>query len=63
MVRRSLDSPEASRVELNWNGPGSRSLTVHAARLPGQPIAALSDRPALGANDPTTRALWLSFQA
>ena len=28
------------------------------ARLPGQPIAALMDSPALGANDPTGRALW-----
>jgi two-component system phosphate regulon sensor histidine kinase PhoR len=35
VVRRALDRPEASRQELKWNGPASRSLTVHAARLPG----------------------------
>ena len=28
------------------------------AALPGQPIAALMDQPALGGNDPTGRALW-----
>jgi uncharacterized protein (TIGR02302 family) len=28
------------------------------ARLPGQPIAALMDQPALGKDDPTGRALW-----
>jgi two-component system phosphate regulon sensor histidine kinase PhoR len=37
VVRRALDRPEASRAELIWNGPGTRSLTVHAARLPGPP--------------------------
>jgi two-component system phosphate regulon sensor histidine kinase PhoR len=37
VVRRALDRPEASRAELTWNGPVTRSLTVHAARLPGPP--------------------------
>ncbi len=32
------------------------------ARLPGQPIAALMDRPALGAGDPTGQALWAAHQ-
>ena len=32
------------------------------ARLPGQPIAALMDRPALGATDPTGQALWQAHQ-
>jgi two-component system phosphate regulon sensor histidine kinase PhoR len=36
-VRQALDRPEPHREELGWNGKASRSLTVHAARLPGQP--------------------------
>ncbi len=32
------------------------------ARLPGQPIAALLDKPALGQNDPVGRALWAAHQ-
>jgi two-component system phosphate regulon sensor histidine kinase PhoR len=36
-VRRALDSPEPHREELTWTGPITRSLTVHAARLPGKP--------------------------
>jgi two-component system phosphate regulon sensor histidine kinase PhoR len=37
-VRRALDGSEPSREELNWNGTAAtRSLTVHAARLPGPP--------------------------
>jgi two-component system phosphate regulon sensor histidine kinase PhoR len=40
-VRRALDSPEPHREELNWQsswGGGTvRNLTVHAARLPGDP--------------------------
>src|SRR5262249_2894593 len=37
VVRRALDRPGASRPALNWSGPGTRSLTVHAARLRGPP--------------------------
>jgi two-component system phosphate regulon sensor histidine kinase PhoR len=37
VVSRALGSPEASREELKWNGSVNRSLTVHAARLPGPP--------------------------
>jgi two-component system phosphate regulon sensor histidine kinase PhoR len=37
VVSRALGSPEASREELKWNGSINRSLTVHAARLPGPP--------------------------
>jgi two-component system phosphate regulon sensor histidine kinase PhoR len=40
VVRRALHSPEPQREELGWNGAtaqGGRSLTVHAARLPGLP--------------------------
>jgi two-component system phosphate regulon sensor histidine kinase PhoR len=36
-VSRALANPEPHREELNWNGLSSRSLTVHAARLPGDP--------------------------
>ncbi len=37
VVQRALDSPEPQREELGWSGPNMRSLTVHAARLPGSP--------------------------
>src|SRR5579871_2862212 len=37
VVQRALDSPEPQREELGWNGSSMRSLTVHAARLPGLP--------------------------
>src|SRR5262249_13439592 len=37
VVRRALDSPEPQREEITWTGATSRSLTVHAARLPGPP--------------------------
>jgi len=37
VVQRALDSSEPQREELGWNGPTVRSLTVHAARLPGLP--------------------------
>ncbi len=37
VVQRALDSSEPQREELGWNGPSMRSLTVHAARLPGPP--------------------------
>jgi two-component system phosphate regulon sensor histidine kinase PhoR len=37
VVRRALQRPEPAREELAWNGTGGRSLTVHAARLPGPP--------------------------
>jgi two-component system phosphate regulon sensor histidine kinase PhoR len=35
IVRRALSEPEPCQEELNWNGPTIKSLTVHAARLPG----------------------------
>ncbi len=37
VVQRALAEPEPYREELNWNGPAAKSLTVHAARLPGSP--------------------------
>jgi two-component system phosphate regulon sensor histidine kinase PhoR len=39
-VRRALASPEPHREEINWTGKSARSLTVHAARLPGGPFSA-----------------------
>jgi two-component system phosphate regulon sensor histidine kinase PhoR len=35
IVRRALSEPGPCQEELNWNGPKIKSLTVHAARLPG----------------------------
>ena len=37
LVRRALAGPKPCQEELAWNGPGVKSLTVHAARLPGSP--------------------------
>jgi two-component system phosphate regulon sensor histidine kinase PhoR len=37
VVQRALDSSEPQREELGWSGSSMRSLTVHAARLPGLP--------------------------
>jgi two-component system phosphate regulon sensor histidine kinase PhoR len=37
LVERALAGPEPQREELTLNGPVVRSLTVHAARLPGYP--------------------------
>ncbi len=37
VVQRALDRPEPYREEFNWNGNIVRTLTVHAARLPGRP--------------------------
>ncbi len=37
VVQRALDSSEPQREELGWSGLNMRSLTVHAARLPGLP--------------------------
>jgi two-component system, OmpR family, phosphate regulon sensor histidine kinase PhoR len=37
VVRRALAEPKPCQQELSWNGPGVKSLTVHAARLPGSP--------------------------
>jgi len=37
VVQRALDSSEPQREELGWSGLSMRSLTVHAARLPGLP--------------------------
>lgn len=35
VVQRALDRPEPLREEFNWNGTLTRTLTIHAARLPG----------------------------
>jgi two-component system phosphate regulon sensor histidine kinase PhoR len=37
VVQRALDNSEPQREELGWSGSSMRSLTVHAARLPGPP--------------------------
>jgi two-component system, OmpR family, phosphate regulon sensor histidine kinase PhoR len=37
VVRHALTHPEPARQEINWTGATPRSLTVHAARLPGAP--------------------------
>jgi two-component system phosphate regulon sensor histidine kinase PhoR len=37
VVQRALALAEPLREEFNWNGTTARSLTVHAARLPGWP--------------------------
>ena len=37
VVQRALAHPEPAQQEINWTGAAPRSLTVHAARLPGQP--------------------------
>jgi two-component system phosphate regulon sensor histidine kinase PhoR len=37
VVHRALAVPEPLRDEVSWTGAGARSLTVHAARLPGPP--------------------------
>jgi two-component system phosphate regulon sensor histidine kinase PhoR len=37
VVQRALDSSEPQREELGWNGSSTRSLTIHAACLPGSP--------------------------
>jgi two-component system phosphate regulon sensor histidine kinase PhoR len=37
LVRRALAGPKPCQEELAWNGPGVKSLTVHAARLTGPP--------------------------
>ena len=39
IVKHALDQAEPCRQEMGWNLPSSRSLTVHAARLPGVPPA------------------------
>ena len=46
VIRRALDSPEAQREEINWTGSASRSLTVHAARLPGAILPLVGGGPA-----------------
>ncbi len=35
IVRRALSEAEPCQEEVTWNNPGSKSLTVHAARLQG----------------------------
>jgi two-component system phosphate regulon sensor histidine kinase PhoR len=37
VVQRALETSEPQREELGWSGSSTRSLTVHAARLPGLP--------------------------
>ena len=37
LVGKALSQPEPQRREMNWNALASRSITVHAARLPGTP--------------------------
>jgi two-component system phosphate regulon sensor histidine kinase PhoR len=37
MVQRALERPEPLQEEINWTGATPRSLTLHAARLPGEP--------------------------
>ena len=37
LVSKALTRPEPQRSEMNWNALASRSITVHAARLPGNP--------------------------
>src|SRR5262249_46454936 len=37
VVQRALKYPGPQKEELNWNALASRSVTVHAARLPGDP--------------------------
>ena len=37
MVQRALKRPEPLQEEINWTGTTPRSLTLHAARLPGEP--------------------------
>lgn len=37
VVQRALSAPDPYQEELRWSGPTTRSLTVHAARLPGTP--------------------------
>jgi two-component system phosphate regulon sensor histidine kinase PhoR len=35
VVQKALAGPDPCRQELHWQGPGTRTLTAHAARLPG----------------------------
>jgi two-component system, OmpR family, phosphate regulon sensor histidine kinase PhoR len=37
LVGKALTRPKPQRREMNWNALASRSITVHAARLPGTP--------------------------
>jgi two-component system phosphate regulon sensor histidine kinase PhoR len=37
LVGKALARPEPQRREMNWNALANRSITVHAARLPGTP--------------------------
>lgn len=37
VVERALEGAEPGREEFRWDGPDTRSLAVHAARLPGTP--------------------------
>jgi two-component system, OmpR family, phosphate regulon sensor histidine kinase PhoR len=37
VVQRALERPEPLQEEINWTGATPRSLTLHAARLPGEP--------------------------
>jgi two-component system phosphate regulon sensor histidine kinase PhoR len=37
ILRRALADPEPHQEELDWDGPGAKTLTVYAARMPGSP--------------------------
>jgi two-component system phosphate regulon sensor histidine kinase PhoR len=37
VVQRALEQPEPLQEEINWTGATPRSLTLHVARLPGNP--------------------------
>jgi two-component system phosphate regulon sensor histidine kinase PhoR len=47
VIRRALDSAEPQREEINWTGVATRSLTVHAARLPSELPPTLTRRGAV----------------
>lgn len=51
VVQRALACPEPQEEEVHWNGDAERSLTVHAASLPGDPprgaVVVLHDTSAL----------------
>jgi two-component system phosphate regulon sensor histidine kinase PhoR len=38
LVRRAFEGPEDCEKEISVEGPVAKSLTVHAARLPGKPV-------------------------
>jgi two-component system, OmpR family, phosphate regulon sensor histidine kinase PhoR len=38
IVRKALQGPEPCSDEVKWDGSAVKSLTIHAARLPGDPV-------------------------